>query len=56
LIGGDIVVEANAHIRIPGPWILNDGILSVSPEGVNTGVFVIFGYETWPAIRAQPPG
>ncbi len=43
-------------ITIPGPWILNSGILVVTCGTVNTEVRAIFGYESWPAIRDQPAG
>ncbi len=49
------IANADAPI-LPGPWILNDGILLVAAGVVNTEVDVSFGYEMWPAIRAQPPG
>jgi len=41
---------------VPGPWILNDGILLVANTAVNSDTRAAFGYEQWPAIRAQPSG
>lgn len=53
---GVITVEDGETIRIPGPWILNDGALLVSSAVVNQEVEAVFGYEHWAAIRVQPPG
>jgi len=49
-------VEASQSLFIPGPWILNDGILVVNNASVNFATHVAFGYETWPAVRVQPGG
>lgn len=43
-------------LHIPGPWIINNGMLLVNSDIVNLAVHAAFGYEVWPAIRAQPPG
>ncbi len=55
-IAADIVVQAASEMQIDGPWILNNGILVVSSDAVDTELRVMFGYESWPAIRDQPPG
>jgi len=49
-------VPAASNLRIPGPWILNDGALLVSGRVINQEVRAMFGWEMWPAIRVQPPG
>ncbi len=49
-------VQADDELYIPGPWILNDGILLIARGVVNQTVMVSFGYEAWPAIRRQAPG
>lgn len=51
-----IRLEANSNLKIPGPWILNDGILLINCSSVDTEARALFGYEAWPAIRAQPSG
>jgi len=51
-----IIVNANDSRLIWGPWILNNGILVLSCDTVNTEMRGMFGYETWPAIRDQPAG
>lgn len=53
---GVISVEDTETIRIPGPWILNDGALLISSAVINQEVEAVFGYEHWGAIRVQPPG
>lgn len=52
----EIFVRAGEDLLIPGPWILNDGILLMSNGTVNTLARAQFGYEVWPAFRIQPPG
>ena len=56
LIGGPILLHGDSSLRIPGPWILNNGILAIAPITVNTTVRGVFGYEVWPVIRNQRPG
>lgn len=50
------LVQGLTDLWLPGPWILNDGILLIACGSVDTGFDVQFGYETWNAIRVQPPG
>jgi len=49
-------VEGGETLHIPGPWVLNDGILAVQANTVNSALHAAFGYELWPAIRPQPAG
>lgn len=51
-----LLLQASGDLFVPGPWILNDGILLVALGTVNTALRVAFGYESWPAIRGQPQG
>ena len=51
-----IVVADVTTEFIPGPWILNNGILMVICTTVNKPVEFSAGYEAWPAVRQQPPG
>jgi len=52
-----MIVEAETVEWIDGPWILNDGGVTVSPVVVNTAVRIFANYEVWPSIRPQPvPG
>ncbi len=55
LIGEITIGDTPDPVRIPGPFILNDGILGVSATAINNTVRAVFGYEAWPAIRTQPP-
>ncbi len=50
------MLAGDPPLFIPGPWILNDGMLLISENTVNKEFRVAFGYETWPAIRVQPVG
>lgn len=52
----NVTVFAADHLFIPGPWILNDGILLVAHGTVDKEVRAAFGYEVWPAIRVQAQG
>ncbi len=52
----EILVNTDQSLKIPGPWIINDGILSVNHNAVNRGLRVLFGYEVWPIIRDQRAG
>ena len=56
LMTDDILVVAAGSLRIPGPWLVNDGILSVNCKTVNSAFRAVFGYEMWPVVRAQPEG
>jgi len=56
LVNANIFINATSSLEVLGPWILNDGILLVNCETVNTEARAIFGYEVWPAIRPQGPG
>jgi len=56
LMADGIVVEAASSLRIPGPFILNDGAISINPDVVNTTSRAFFGYEAWPAARTQRAG
>lgn len=49
-------IEANAEMEILGPWVINDGVLLVANNTVETEMHAAFGYESWTAIRVQPPG
>lgn len=49
-------VRADDSLFVPGPWIINDGILMVAPTAINRASRAAFGYEVWNAIRIQPPG
>lgn len=49
-------IQSNSSEDIPGPWILNDGILLISHGTVDKECHVAFGYEVWPAMRLQPQG
>jgi len=52
-----MIVEANSFVHLEGPWILNDGGVTVNPVVVNTAVRIFANYEVWPSIRPQPvPG
>ncbi len=51
-----LTVPDNTTTVLHGPWIINDGILMFSSSAINIRVIAAFGYETWPAIRAQVPG
>jgi len=55
-IAASIIVNANDSRLVWGPWILNDGILVLSCDTVNTEMRGMFGYEAWPSIRNQPAG
>ncbi len=55
-LGAIFRVVNTQTLFIPGPWILNDGALMVTPTTVNQPVRAQFGYESWPAIRVQPAG
>lgn len=52
----EFIVEADEEVHIPGPWIINDGILLATCTTVNQVVRFHAGYEVWPAIRVQPAG
>lgn len=52
----NLTLHADSSLQIDGPWIINDGAIGVNCGTVNTEVRAFFGYETWSAIRVQPPG
>lgn len=51
----DIRLPTNTVETVWGPWILNDGVIFVVNQTVNSECRACFGYEQWPAIREQPP-
>jgi len=51
-----ITLQPDEKMTVLGPWIINDGALLVVNATVNSPVQALFGYETWLAIRTQPPG
>ncbi len=53
---GLFLIHANASLFVPGPWILDNGALLIAHSTVNTTLRAAFGYEVWPAIRAQAAG
>ncbi len=53
---GTIAAADDSSETYAGPWILNQGSLTVHPTVVNTDVRIYMNCEHWPAIRRQPPG
>jgi len=51
-----VQVADGAWEKFDGPWILNEGILTVNPTTVDKDVRIFMAVEVWPAIRRQPPG
>ncbi len=49
-------IGGGEHLKIEGPWVVNDGALIATCNTVDTLLRVMAGYEVWPAIRAQPQG
>lgn len=45
-----------SHLKVEGPWVVNDGALIVSCTTVQKEIRFAAGYETWQAIRNQAPG
>ncbi len=46
-------LEGGTSETYDGPWIINNGVVSVAPTIVNTLMQAYFNYEVWPAIRSQ---
>lgn len=51
-----VLVPATTSLLIPGPFIINNGVLLVAPDAGDIEARVTMGYEVWPAIRVQPQG